>query len=180
LLKPLPLLILLFSCKYFSLPSPPEPVKESKEIFPDEPSKVLTNFKNSLEIFYDKGVYLNCYSDNFVFQPDRSLPYPINSAWGKEEEDRIITNLFSSLDFSVSKPSRVNYVVLHSSVYSDSALMDVSFEFVFVFNNFGEKLARSKAKIHFVRDWDGRWVIRYWEDEKLDTTSFGELKFSFK
>jgi hypothetical protein len=58
--------------------------------------------------------------------------------------------------------------------------MDVSFEFVFVFNNFGEKLARSKAKIHFVRDWDGRWVIRYWEDEKLDTTSFGELKFSFK
>jgi hypothetical protein len=180
LLRTLPPLILFLSCNYFSLPSPPEPIRESKEVFPDEPSKVLINLKNSLEIFYDKGIYLNCYSEDFVFQPDRSLPYPISSPWGKEEENRIITNLISSLDFSVPKPSRVSYTVLYSSVYSDSAFMDVSFEFVFVFKNLGETLARSRAKLYFVRNWDGRWAIRYWEDGKVDTTSFAELKFSFR
>ncbi|MFZ8834227.1 MAG: hypothetical protein ACO2O5_08510 [Candidatus Caldipriscus sp.] len=180
MLRTLPPLILFLSCNYFSLPSPPEPIRESKEVFPDEPSKVLINLKNSLEIFYDKGIYLNCYSEDFVFQPDRSLPYPINSPWGKEEESRIITNLISSLDFSVSKPSRVSYAVLYSSVYSDSAFMDVSFEFVFVFKNLGETLARSRAKLYFVRNWDGRRAIRYWEDGKVDTTSFAELKFSFR
>ncbi len=180
MLRSLPPLILLLSCNYFSLPNPPEPVRESKEIFPDEPSKVLANLKNSLEIFYDKGIYMNCYFEDFVFQPDRSLPYPLNSPWGRDEEDRIITNLLSSLDFSLSKPSSVNYEILYSTVHSDSAFMDVNFEFVFVFKDLGERRARSRAKIYFVRKYDGRWGIRYWEDSKLDTTSFGELKFSFK
>lgn len=173
-------MILLITCNYFSLPSPPNPSSEGNEIFPDEPSKVLTNFKNSLELLYDKTVYLNCFSSNFIFQPDKGLPYPLNQPWGKDEEDKIISNLLYSLDFSISNPSKVSYTVNYSSIFSDSAYMNVSFEFRFIFKNIGEKFAKSQADIHFFRQGDGRWVIIYWQDNKLDTLSFGELKFEFK
>jgi len=115
-----------------------------------------------------------------MFFPDPSLPYPLNQPWDRSEEDNIISNLLYSLDFSITKPSYVNYTIIQSSEFSDSAYMNVDFEFRFTFKDRGEKFAKSKVHIFLRRKIDGRWVITTWKDYRLDTLSFGELKFGFR
>ncbi len=115
-----------------------------------------------------------------MFFPDNGLPYPLNQPWNKQEEDRIISNILYSLDFSLTKPSNVDYTVLYISTFSDSAYIKASFDFRFVFKDRGEKFARSSVDIILRRNPDGRWVITKWYDFRVDTVSFGEIKFYFK
>ncbi|NPA79824.1 MAG: hypothetical protein GXO29_02080 [Thermotogae bacterium] len=136
--------------------------------------------ENALETYYNAIIYSNALAYDFTFYPDEGLPSPSDQPWGKEEEESIISNLLLNLDYSVSQPADVEFVIVSRREFPDSASMRIEYRMVYAFRNIGNREARGEAEIGLRKRIDGRWVMTSWADYRDTSLSWGEIKLLFK
>ncbi len=171
-------------CDLFQLrePEPPAPGGE-QWLFPDTPSKVLTNFQNAVNNF-NLSLYLRCFDrDQFLFLPEERLLHgpsgDLYQNWDFEVESTRVEQLFQSLDLG-HFPSPIILNLTFEVV--DSTLEQVRIEAtydlqVYLRESPGEAHARGTSLFTLERDPSSLWSIVQWEDQAdSGYLSFAEIK----
>ncbi len=136
--------------------------------------------ENALDTYYNSLIYSNCLAHDFTFYPDEGLPYPSNQPWGKSTEENVVSNLLMNLDYGTSRPAEVSFEILNRYETSDSSYLRVGYTMSYVLRNLGNVSAQGEAEIYLRKQVDGRWVIVTWKDRADTSTTWGEIKLTFK
>ncbi len=170
--------MLLPACAFFELPDPPEPVGEEEKVAAYSPEEVLAKISEALGLYHSLSMYSQQLDDGFTFYPYEGLP--TSSPWGKETEKSVVSEILMGLDYSISQPSKVDFVLNSLQRFPDSAFARVSYSMVFVLRAEGTFNLYGYSDVVFKRLSDGVWVITLWRDFKDTAMSWGEFKMRYR
>lgn len=168
--------LLFLNCGLFRTRSPQSPSGGgSVWQLPTIPSIVISNLKNSYEARNIENT-LRSFSSNFIFlaDPRDTLLAPRGkfANWNLSVETSVTNAIFGQgvITLIFSNPQE-NTSENTSLIYEDYELT--------IFSN-PNLYGKGKAKFTLKKELDGLWYITLWEDTKVDTTDWGQIKGNFR